>query len=191
MKCNAFAPAIIPEAICCSVCEALPQIGQGHSDIPVRSQTNRPPNAKKSRLSYSSRYIRTNGYVDGKEYPNVTVINPRKRLLDYYEANKDIYGLERRGKAYPDTGMGFLDAVDEFNDSYFDENVLILVSLEEGSGSTRHLVTDVVRSDDSIEIRIKRIVPEIRTSDMAQWHIIVGIRKKDYRDTEIKVTISK
>jgi hypothetical protein len=139
---------------------------------------------------YSSRYIRTDGYADGKKYPVVTIVNLRKELLDYYEASKDTYCLERRGKAYPDTGIGFLDAVDEYKDSYFEENVLILVLLEERSGSIRHLVTDVVQSNDGIEILIKRIIPEIRTCDIAQWHIIVGICKKDYRDTEIKATIS-
>lgn len=162
-------PAILPEAV---------------------RRTLRPLNAGESRVPFSARYIRTNGYVDGKKYPFVTLVDPRKELLDYYKVNKDVYSMEHRGKARQDAGMGFLDAADEYGDSYFEDHVLILILLEERSGAIRHAVTDVVRSGDHVEIRIKRIVPEFKTSDMAQWHIIVGIRKEDFREAEINVTIA-
>ena len=49
-----------------------------------------------------------------------------------------------------------------------------MVLLEEGSGSNRHNVDNVkLGSDGKLYISIRSIIPEVGTSDMAAWHILI------------------
>jgi len=123
---------------------------------------------------FSAQYIRTDGYHDGVRYPVVTVIHSVNELNAYYEANKDKYSLERRaGAISSDSTIGFLDACDKYDEEYFESKILLMVLLEEGSGSVRHKVERVANGADGITVDITTIVPEIGTCDMAEWHILI------------------
>lgn len=75
---------------------------------------------------------------------------------------------------YSDTTIGFLDACDKYDEKYFENQILVMVLLEEGSGSVRHNVESVkVAQDDKLYISICAIVPEVGTCDMAEWHILI------------------
>ncbi|MBR2036097.1 MAG: hypothetical protein IKA09_00030 [Lachnospiraceae bacterium] len=127
-----------------------------------------------SSINYDVQYIRTNGYHEGAEYPLVKIIRSVDELNAYYNANKDKYDLERHEKVYSDTTIGFLDACDKYDQAYFDKQELIIVLLEEGSGSVRHKVESVIKgTDDICYISIDTMVPEVGTDDMAEWHILI------------------
>lgn len=129
-----------------------------------------------SSINYDVQYIRTNGYHKGAEYPFVKIIHSVEELNAYYHANKDKYDLERHEKVYSDTTIGFLDACDKYDETYFEKQKLIIVFLEEGSGSVRHKVESVIMgTDDICYIDIDTIVPEVGTDDMAQWHILIEL----------------
>ena len=73
-----------------------------------------------------------------------------------------------------------------------EDNILILVLLEEGSGSIRHKVKSVKTSGNDVEIDIDVTCPEVCTEDMAEWHIIIELDRDcgiDYNDN-IKVNRS-
>jgi len=127
---------------------------------------------------FEAQYIRTNGYVDGASYPVVTLIESKEELDAYYEANRDRYDLERHDAVYSDQTIGFLDACDRYDKEYFDEERnLVLILLEEPSGSNRHEITDVRRNDKGEwVITIDRILPECGTDDMAEWHLFLEIQ---------------
>lgn len=125
-------------------------------------------------VDYGVQYIRTNGHMEGAEFPNVVIIRSLDELNSYYEANKDTFDLERKDKGYSDTTIGFLDACDKYDAAYFEKGYLVFVLLEEGSGSIRHEVTgSTINSDGVLGIYIKTISPEVGTDDMAEWHIIL------------------
>lgn len=125
-------------------------------------------------IDFDARYVRTDGYHEGIEYPVVRIVRSDRELKSYYEANKEKYDLERRDKVYSDTTVGFLDACDRYDDAYFEDHILIMVLLEEGSGSVRHKVRSVnMSADGRCCIYIERIVPEAGTCDMAEWHILI------------------
>ena len=125
-------------------------------------------------VDYGVQYIRTNGYMEGAEFPNVVIIRSLDELNSYYEANKGTFDLERKDKVYSDTTIGFLDACDKYDTAYFEKGYLVFVLLEEGSGSVRHEVTgSTISSDGELGIYIKTISPEVGTCDMAEWHIIL------------------
>lgn len=127
-------------------------------------------------LAFSAQYIRTDGYHGEEQYPQTFLIDSVEALNAYYEANKDKHDLERREKVYSDTSIGFLDACDSYTEDFFKENCLVMVLVQEGSGSIRHAVTKVCRTaEGQTEVYVKSIVPEAGTCDMALWHILVEL----------------
>ncbi len=132
--------------------------------------------------AFEAQYIRTNGYSEDRNYPYHVVIDSKEELEAYYEANKDLYDLERKEKVYSDTTIGFLDACDKYDDAYFERQNLVLIILEEGSGSIRHEITDVRRRWDENgaslgwNITIKSTAPEVVTDDMAEWHLFLEVQ---------------
>jgi len=129
-------------------------------------------------LKFSVQYIRTDGYQSGAKYPKVELIKNKENLDAYYTTYREIYNLERRETVYSDTSVGFLDACDKYDAAFFEENYLIFVLLEEGSGSVRHGVEQVTQIDSkSIRVDILREIPEVGTSDMAEWHLILELSR--------------
>lgn len=137
---------------------------------------------------YQKQYIRTDGGNEDTEYPFYEIIRSREELNRYYEEHKDIYNLERRETVYADSSIGFLDACDRYDDAFFAQRDLIILVLEEGSGSVRHEIQGVrPYYDNSWQLIGRRIVPEVCTDDMAQWHILIEIDKNLIGENEIIV----
>ena len=133
---------------------------------------------KKTFIDFQTQYIRTNGYHDGVEYPIVKIIRSVNELNSYYNENKEKYSLERREDPASDSTIGFLDACDKYDAAYFEDQILVMVLLEEGSGSIRHNVDNVkTGSDGKLYVSIRRDVPEVGTDDMAEWHILIEPEK--------------
>ena len=129
-------------------------------------------------VQWAAQYIRTNGYSEGVLYPSVRIIDSLQELKDYYNTWHEVLDLERKDKVYSDTTIGFLAACDQYDETFFEKNYLIFVLLEEGSGSVRHEVRSVQQTaDKKISISIDRKVPEVGTSDMAEWHIILELSR--------------
>ena len=153
-------------------------------------------NADPMAYAFEAQYIRTDGYSEDRNYPFHVVINSREELEAYYEANKEVFDLERKEKVYSDTTIGFLDACDKYDDSYFERQNLVLIVLEEGSGSIRHEITDVRPHSNENgalvgwDITIDRIIPEVGTDDMAQWHLLLEVQMGDVIKKEADVWIN-
>ena len=134
---------------------------------------------------FEAQYIRTDGDSADGVYPYHAVIDSKEELMAYYEANKNLFDLERRDGVYSDSTIGFLDACDKYDDSYFDSQNLVLIVLQEGSGSVRHEITDVrARCDNKgaqlgWNIKVKSTAPEVVTDDMAQWHLFLEVQMGD------------
>ncbi len=130
-------------------------------------------------LDFDVQYIRTNGTHNGVEH---FIIRTKDQLDAYCEENKTKHDLERRENPAADSTIGFLDACDSYDNSFFENHALILVLLEVGSGSTRHKVTEVSIAGSEMRsraaIKIDSIVPEVGTCDMAGWHILISVRKE-------------
>lgn len=132
--------------------------------------------------AFEAQYIRTDGYSEDRSYPYHVVIDSKEELEAYYEDNKELFYLERKEVVYPNATIGFLDACDKYDDTYFERQNLVLIILEEGSGSIRHEITDVRPHRDENgtslgwDITINRIVPEVGTADMAEWHLFLEVQ---------------
>lgn len=115
--------------------------------------------------------VRTDGYHEGVQYPQVFFIRSRAELDDYIERNKSLYQFEfaEGGDSY----YSFVEAAARYPESWFEDHQLILVLLEEGSGSIRHSLADL--SDTGLTVI--RTVPEVGTDDMAEWHLFIETDK--------------
>ena len=138
-------------------------------------------------LTFTGFALRTDGYHEDADYPSVAIINSVSDLQKYYTANKDRYFLERRTPVPPNTAQGFLDAAERYDDAFFTAYTLVLILIEEGSGSVRHEVTKVVQNNAVTQITIRRDVPEIGTADMAEWHVFVELSNTEYNGSGIEV----
>lgn len=132
-----------------------------HSDW-VKEHTEEIAAVEPEAYAFTAQYIRTDGWDADAEYPYAVVISSRAELEAYYEEHTA-------------STEDFLSACDAYGEAYFEDNNLILIVLEEGSGSIRHKVIDV-RRGDSWTVTVQRTVPSVRTDDMAVWHIILSVQ---------------
>ncbi|MBR4961450.1 MAG: hypothetical protein IKY52_11180, partial [Clostridia bacterium] len=133
-------------------------------------------------------YIRTDGYHEDEQYPVITLIRSAEELEKYYQANRKRYDLERKETVYADTSIGFLGACDRYDAAYFDGHDLLLILLEEGSGSIRHEVGALTRTEAGWTVDVIRTEPEICTDDMAQWHLMIEVEKDLFGQDE-RITV--
>ena len=145
------------------------------------------------KVDYNAQYIRTNGYIAEEEYPKALWITNTTELSNYYQSNKEKYYLGSVENPLADQTIGFIDAIEKYDDTFFETNDLILVVLEEGSGSIRHSVKEVSVTPSGlnhieyyIQPTIERIVPEVGNCDEAEWHIIIEI-SKEYGSTKCQL----
>ena len=138
-------------------------------------------------FDFEVQYIRTDGYHDGAVFPRTVKISSVEELNAYYEANKEMYDFSHKEKVYSDTTVGFVDAIEKYDEAFFEESFLLFALLEEGSGSVRHEVKGLERDPDdgSILVVVDRFVPECCTDDMAEWHIILEL-PKNLAESEFK-----
>lgn len=135
----------------------------------------------KPKMSFSGeelnvQYIRTNGYMEGREYPMAIIIKSQDELYDYYKSNKRYNTfMKSYDYRYVYNENDFIETIEKYNKDYFDNNILLFVLMEEGSGSCYHKVNSVTRVDDRLDIEYDVICPECCTADMAEWHIVIEI----------------
>jgi len=112
------------------------------------------------------------------EYPKTVKIRSKKELDDYYCSNKNTYQFHTG--FYGEPGMAedvFSESSLCNSDKFFSSNFLLFIILEEGSGSNRHRVESVSSDNGTLSVSITRVLPEIGTADMAQWHIVLSLDK--------------
>ena len=75
----------------------------------------------------------------------------------------------------------------KYDSSFFESNILIALLIEEPSGSIRHEINSIKEGNNTITFGITREVPEIGTTDMAQWHILISMPSHLYNNQNIDV----
>lgn len=99
----------------------------------------------------------------------VGVILDDDALANWLSANA---GLSR------DMGLSFTPISDTFapyDAVFFADQALLIVPVEAGSGSMRFSVAGVQADETGATVTIRRKVPEVGTSDMAAWLLLVSV----------------
>lgn len=140
---------------------------------------------------FNAQYIRTNGGIPEVEFPIVRIIRSLDDLDTYIQENKGYFDFERKETVTSSSIVSFPAACDKYyvNPSFFRDNMLVFVVLEEGSSSTRHTVSDVGMLDEELYIFINSQVPEVGTCDMAQWHVMIELNNSIEIADETNITV--
>ena len=127
-------------------------------------------------VDFDAQYIRTGSKKELSAYPAVKIIRSANEMSRYLK-NETHMSEE------------LVSACEKYNADYFKEQILIIVLLEEGSGSVRHEVEKVGSDNTHAVIQIKSIAPEVGTCDMAWWHILIepeaGVQIADEEDVTV------
>ena len=119
--------------------------------------------------AFSSNVISAQYVSTHQDVPTATTLIDSKSELEAYYENYTNGSTER------DDLDDFLKACEKYDDAFFAQNKLVLVSLMEGSGSISHEVTGITYSENSVNIKINRIHPEVGSCDVMGWHIFVEL----------------
>ena len=131
------------------------------------TETVEPGEEPKKEITFSAQYVRTDGFHEEEHYPQVQVITSKDELDRYYTEHKDLYQLEHGDD------LSFRTACQRYDDRYFEKQILLMVLLEEPSGSNRHRVLQITEENNQLAVEIQRILPECGDDDMALWHLLI------------------
>ena len=127
-------------------------------------------------VDFDAQYICAGSKKELFAYPAVKIIRSANEMTRYLK-NETHMSEE------------LVSACEKYNADYFKEQILIIVLLEEGSGSVRHEVEKVGSDNTHAVIQIKSIAPEVGTCDMAWWHILIepeaGVQIADEEDVTV------
>ena len=127
-------------------------------------------------VDFDAQYIRAGSKKELSAYPAVKIIRSANEMSRYLK-NETHMSEE------------LVSACQKYDADYFKEQILIIVLLEEGSGSVRHEVEKVGADNTHAVIQIKSIAPEVGTCDMAWWHILIepeaGVQIVDEEDVTV------
>lgn len=107
------------------------------------------------------------GYNDHWSYPHIMAVNTLAEWESLY--------LGCSASSVSDGG--FTEGLAALDEAFFAEQSLLILYLEEGSGSYRHRVDQVIAEDGTVTVTLTTLQPEIGTCDMAYWAILIPIDK--------------
>ena len=108
------------------------------------------------------------------------VIKSRGELEEFYMNFRDILTLDYNGGE-----ADFAAIMNDYDDSFFRENYLIMVYNIASSGSFRYSFDKAEISDRKLTLRIKQINdPEVYTCDMSGWLTLVPFTREQLKDVD-------
>ncbi len=166
------------------------------TEMPAEPAAPTEPEPSDGLLPFTAEYLRTDSYAEGAKFPRSRLVNSRAELLAFYAEFRNLGGSPasmavRPAALTPLSAAGsFETATAHYDDAFFETHSLLVVQLEEGSGSNRHEVTGVTREDGRYRVEIKRLVPEVGTCDMAEWHILIALPKDSSKVDSDRIEVS-
>ncbi|MGN1096069.1 MAG: hypothetical protein ACI4QR_06740 [Eubacteriales bacterium] len=101
-----------------------------------------------------------------------------------------IFELPEDQTAYGTPDETVKDLYKKFDESFFEENVLIVLTLNCGSGSIFPMITDVLKgSEKSIDVYISLNSPSEMTDDIVSWTLLIPVSRADADGADMVNTI--
>ena len=109
-------------------------------------------------------------------------------VSSYGEFTSSMDIIEKKYLAEDEVNSDFYRARAAVSADLFKEKNLVIIRLEEGSGSVRHLLEGLLCQNGNILLTVKRIINGIGTCDMARWIAFIPVDKK-YAGCKVSVQI--
>ena len=124
---------------------------------------------------------------NGKENLPVYVVNSVKDFQTYFFGNIKISTWDGDGPIPVESVYEYLG---DYDKEFFKNKSLILVFIEWHTGSADFEISDIIKSDNAIDISVKNLYSGM-TCDLGEWIFIVEV-DKDYLDgiTEYNASIN-
>lgn len=140
------------------------------------------PPATENAIEFSVTPHKSTNTPSGIMFPQIRVINSVEHFNNYINEFDNEFSVER----------------EKYDEKYFEEKSLIVILLEEGSGSITHTINDLVMSEDGkLYVYIDVNVPEAGDCAMAYWHIFIEPNSnmtdkiKDLEWTDVKLVFNR
>lgn len=131
-------------------------------------------------IPFVAQYVRTDHYAETVEFPRSRIVCSREELIAFY--NEFLNAGDAASSFAPAAATGIPTEFEKYDEDFFLDHSLIVVQLEEGSGTNRHQVTAVWQNSGAYRVHLDRMVPGpgyAGTCDMAEWHVLIEIPKVD------------
>jgi len=138
------------------------------------------PSDSARELEFTDSYERSPYYNSSKKYPIITICKSKECLKEH---EGKVKGLTVSMLSFVNENRD-VDA-SKYDDEFFSKKALIIVTLDESSGSVRHKVKKIIKEGNEISIAIERMVPGIGTADMAEWNIYIELNTEDVDENDI------
>lgn len=123
-------------------------------------------------VPFVAQYIKTDGKRGYTDAPESTVIQSRDELDEYYSANRSQYDLEH------DAGAGFKDVCDQYDESFFAENDLLLIVPGQESDVARYEIQSLQPQDNGSWLLVGKVyIREEASENVNQWQILLEVPK--------------
>jgi len=140
-------------------------------DNPFKNEQIQAPLPTYTSIKFDTKSIQTHLYNDNYVAPTKDIITSVSDIKKYQET-------------YKETNLDL--SLNAYTEDYFNDKVLVIVTIQESSGSTTNKVGSIFKADNltSLDIMVDRKVAEIGTDDMATWHLLVEIDKSTFGNTD-------
>jgi hypothetical protein len=138
------------------------------------------PSDSARELEFKASYERSPYYNSSKKYPIITICKSKECLKEH---EGKVKGLTVSMLSCTSENRDV--NISRYDDEFFAKNALIIITLDESSGSVRHNVKKVIKEGNEISIAIERKVPELGTADMAEWNIYIELNAEDIDENDI------
>lgn len=117
--------------------------------------------------------VRTDTDWSENLHGEATHIDSLSTLTNYIEENEELFDFTQGNPS-------FETIVDNYDETFFEHNTLLLIAYEENSGSITHEIDNIQIDNGELIVNVERTKPQAGTTDMAAWHLIVELDRDEY-----------
>lgn len=123
--------------------------------------------------NFHAECVRT--YYTGGQNEHFAIVHSTEELHNFSQTEKDLFPLTEFSPAQ------------KYDEAFFENHIVVIVILEDPSGSIRHKVTKASVTDKTLTLQIQDISPRVCTDDMAAWVVFVELDKEYENVSEVKI----
>ncbi len=113
--------------------------------------------------------------ISGVRHIPVVRIDSLDALAEFLGALDSYYQFDVAYGGNP----SFADAMKKYDAAFFRGKLLLLLCMQESSGSIRHRIREIPLSGGILTVVVEAVVPETGTADMADWFATLELSREE------------
>ena len=156
-----------------------------------------PEKEQEVSLDCKLNFVKIVGYYTEPEFPVTKVFKTKEEFEDYYKKiyHTEIYNTEDKNdisvlyEMYKDD---FYLECQKYEESFFEDNLLVFAIFNQSSGSRRYSLSRLVKNDDgqsSVNIQCDNLPGEVLNDDMVLWCAFIAIDKQQISSDSVDAVV--